>query len=107
MKPLETILTDPAAVRNAVLLNEELQKVKKVNRELIDTTSGSVVRYLPNGNLADFDFQFVKLDGSANTVTITPYTGQTILGLSSLVLTTQYEAPFLIFAKTTQDWVLI
>jgi hypothetical protein len=107
MRRLEIILSDPPAVRNAVLLNEELAYVPKQRRYFTDATSGAVTHSLPDGYTVDFDFLFVKIDASVNAVTVVAYTGQSINGLSSVSLSSQYSLITIAFCRATGVWILI
>ena len=76
--------------------------------DLVDTTTASVSKYLPDGNGNQVkQYQYVKVDASVNTVTIYPYTGQTILGTTSYVLAARYDRVKFTFCKATQDWILL
>ena len=76
--------------------------------ELIDTTAASVSRYLPDGN-KEFtkQYRYMKVDNTANTVTIYALSGQTVMGTTSYVLAARYDRIWLVFCKATQDWVPI
>jgi len=62
-------------------------------RQFVDTTSGDQMVNLPDGfDVRIKDYYVVKIDSSVNVVNIVPMTGQTILGLSSYTLSTQYDS---------------
>lgn len=72
-----------------------------------DATDGSKTVLLPAGRaVTDKDYLVVKLDGTANTVVITPAVGQTIEGATSYTLSTQYQKAFLTFYYPTNTWLL-
>ena len=69
-----------------------------------NATGGNIIINLPtaisNGKTL---LQIEKADSSANTVTITPFAGNTIGGGASLVLTRQYEGA-IIYSDASGDW---
>jgi hypothetical protein len=76
--------------------------------EFIDTTSASVSRYLPDGNLhPDKEYHYTKTDSSANTVTIYSFSGQYVQGAASLTITTQGDSAHLSFNRASQTWWLM
>lgn len=86
-------------------LTELSRYTPTVVREFIDTTAGSVVRNLPNGLISDDkDYYYAKVDATANTVTINPFSPQTIYGLSSLTLSARGDAVLLAFDSKSQAW---
>lgn len=85
---------------------ESLKYVEQVVAEHVNTTAASVSRYLPDGESVQLkQYRYVKIDASANTVTIYPYTGQTIMNAASYVLAARYDRIWLTFCKETQDWL--
>ncbi len=76
-------------------------------RTFVDATAGSVVYNLPNGAINPTkDYQYVKTDVSANTVTITAFGTQTINGSTSYVLASQYNFVNLSWNPATQGWLV-
>lgn len=98
----------PALEQNLDRIVEAFVYVEPVVLQLVDATSGAVSKYLPSGDRQELkQYQFIKIDASANAVTIYPYTGQTILGAASYVLAARYDRAKFAFSKATQDWVLL
>lgn len=76
-------------------------------RDFVDASAGAVVRYLPDGNNIDSrDYFYVKTDSSVNTVTVTAFGTQTIVGSATYVLAAQYDRVLLVFDKGTQTWYI-
>lgn len=81
--------------------------VDAVELEFINTTSGSVSRYLPTGDTNPVkSFRYVKTDSSANTVTIYPTGTQLIMATTSLTLAAQGDSAHLTFDRASQTWWL-
>lgn len=73
----------------------------------VDCTSGNVVINLSALSVygEDMKFAFVKIDGTANTITINRGGSDTIRGATSLVLTQQWEAHLLLGDFQTGTWI--
>lgn len=68
------------------------QYIPFVVREFVDATTAAQSRYLPSiANNSDKDYCFVKIDVSANAVTIYPAGTDTIEGATSYALAAQYD----------------
>ena len=74
---------------------------------LIDTTAGSENYQLPDGKAYALDHHVVKIDASVNTITVLPFTGQTVTGGANYSLGAQYASVRFTFARETDDWVLL
>jgi hypothetical protein len=95
------------------LIRRDLQTVQDFSehialevRLLSDATNGAVTIELPNGDNVDKDYFVVKIDGSANAVTLIPFGTQTINGASNWVLSSQYEFARLVWSSTTKEWIV-
>ena len=74
-------------------------------RYAVDTTAGDVTVTLPSIALAtDKGFSITKTDSSANTVIITADGSDTILGDTTLIITTQYDAADIYPNKNDNVW---
>jgi hypothetical protein len=63
-----------------------------VVREFVDATAAAQSRYLPPiATNSSRDYQYIKIDASANAVTIYPAGTDTIEGATSLTLAAQYD----------------
>lgn len=81
---------------------------QKVVRSFVNASGGAVVKYLPNGNTSpDKDYLFVKTDSSVNTVTITAFGTQLIIGASTRVLSAQGDAAWLAWDTASQRWWVV
>lgn len=78
--------------------------VDRISRAFIDASAGAVVQTLPDGNVGDVSYYFIKTDSSVNTITIQAATGQTIQGSATATLSAQYDRLWLTFDKGTQTW---
>ena len=79
---------------------------------LCDATTANIVLTLPNpslcydtNNFASAKFTLSKIDSSAYTVTVNPFSTETINGSSSLILTIQNES--VSFVTDGTNWYLI
>lgn len=78
---------------------------------LADATSGAITLTLPaasagiNGTMGQI-FVFSKTDSSANTVTVQRAGADTINGVTSKVLATQFSS-FLVFGSSSTTWVCV
>lgn len=77
-------------------------------RAFVDTTAASVTHTLPDGNQnSDKDYFYEKIDSSANTVSISPFPGQTINGsASAYVLSVQFDRVCLMWSAAMQGWLI-
>lgn len=62
------------------------------NTVYVSASGGAVVQLLPAGSASPSGYIFVKTDATANTVTITAKTPDTIAGAATYVLSARYEA---------------
>ena len=101
----------PTLPRDFLLqLDDNMRKLAKtigLHVELVDASSGNQTFQLPDGTDFLLNYQIVKVDSTANTVTVLPYGSQTILGATSFVLSAQYDSAHFTFSKVTNDWVLL
>lgn len=89
-------------------LQDQLVYVQAVVTTLVDATAGAVVVYLPDGTIArDKAYYWQKVDASGNSVTITAFGSQTIVGSATKVLAAQYDRAHLIWSPATQEWVIL
>jgi prefoldin subunit 5 len=73
---------------------------------LANASSGAITITLPTASgIAGRIYVIKKIDSSANAVTITPNTGQTIDGANSYALSTQYK--YVVLQSTGSNWVII
>ena len=70
-----------------------------------DATAGAIVLTLPTAS-QDARVMLVKIDASANTVTILPPGAGTIGGAASYVLATQFSAATLLYVGSN-NWVVV
>jgi hypothetical protein len=76
----------------------------------INCTSGNVTAALPDANTfpMGWAYTFKRIDSSANTITIDPYSTQTIDGASTKTLTTQWEwLTIAVRAGAVNTWYVI
>lgn len=75
-------------------------------RNFVDATSGPVTFNLPDGNVQNGkDYYIIKIDASANAVTIVPYGTQTVEGQPSCTLGAQWAGVWFTFNAGT--WYLV
>lgn len=96
--------TDPITDRNTERIEAASAEWQQVVRTFSDATAGSVIVYLPDGNTTPKDFYWQKTDSTANTVTITAFGAQLIIGAATYVLASQYDRAYLIWNGATQQW---
>lgn len=63
---------------------------------IVDATAGAVIVSLPTASNTGKQYIIVKIDDSANTVTINVFGNDTIEGGSSVVLSSQYDKTILV-----------
>lgn len=100
------VATDPIVDRNIERIEAASAEWQQLVRTFTDATSGNTVVYLPDGNTTPKDFYWQKVDATANTVTITAFSPQTIAGAATYVLAAQYNKAYLIWNGATQQWYL-
>lgn len=72
---------------------------------LADAAAGNITLTLPDATAAaNVQFAIKKIDSTANSVTVSTSNGQTIDGVSTKVITTQYEA--IIFVSNGINWFI-
>jgi len=72
-----------------------------------DLTSASKIYQLPPvADAVGQSFTFEKTDSGGNTTTIKPYTAETIIGQTTLVISTQYQTVTVFAPLTGTDWLV-
>lgn len=89
-------------------LSQGLLTVPQIIRTFADATGAALGYSLPDGNTnGDKDYYFQKIDVSANAVTITSMSPQTINGAATKILGAQFDKAHLVWNRATQQWYIV
>lgn len=104
----KSTVADPQLIdRNFELIRQSQFYTALQLRYFVDCTAGAKTFNLANGRNIDKDILLVKTDTTTNTVTINAFTGQTIDGAASYVLSKQNDYVLLAWDYTVTNWKIV